>query len=217
MSFLRLDKYFSRLARDSVPGVVCWIGTRTATFFHEAYGHAQITPRPVSIQRTTCFDLASLTKPLVTAIAIMRLAAQRKLRLEDPLRKFLPGFKNSVNSHITIRQLLTHTSGLPAWFPLYILPQRARMTYCANATTGRHDVVYSCLGYILLGKVIEHITGRDLDALCRNTVFKDHGLTHFRFAPGTTRNIAATEHGDQYEQTWRRNSVIHRSIHGVRQ
>ena len=203
--------------RDSVPGVVCWIGTRTATLFHEAYGHAQITPRPVSIQRTTCFDLASLTKPLVTAIAIMRLAAQRKLRLEDPLRKFLPGFKNSVNSHITIRQLLTHTSGLPAWFPLYILPQRARMTYCANATTGRHDVVYSCLGYILLGQVIEHITGRDLDALCRNTVSKIMALpiSVLRLTPHEIsprqRTVTSTN------KTWRRNSVIHRSIHGVRQ
>lgn len=204
MSFVALDRYLKRIATASIPGIVCWVGNSTCTYFFKAYGYAQCIPKQIKIKKTTVFDLASLTKPFATALAILYLVHNGKLRLSAPVAHFLPEFKNAQNSRVTIKQLLTHTAGLPAWFPLYILPEKIRTWFLMNATTDKTSVEYSCLGYILLGMIIERITEKGLDIFCRDCLFKPYALYNLHFTPKTRRNVAATEHGDGYEQTMAR-------------
>jgi len=224
VSFLKLDKYLDRLVRTSVPGIVCWIGDHKNTLFFESYGYAQRVPRRVKIRKDTIFDLASLTKPFTTAIAIMNLISQKKLSINAQVHTLIPEFKKTPNGRITIYQLLTHTAGLPGWFPLYLLPGNIRMAFLANTTTYQKRVEYSCLGYILLGLIIERITTTKLDTFCQRHIYQPNGLKSLRFRLRTKRNVAATEHGDLFERnmaaeysdqhahTWR-NYVIRGEVH----
>jgi len=222
--FVKLNKYLARIVPDQIPGAVCWIGTTKRTLFFEAFGYAQVEPRKVRISKETVFDLASITKPFATATAIMKCVAQGALRLHDPVARYLGEFKNTVNNRVTIAKLLTHSSGLPAWFPLYIIPEDTRMPYMAQTTLRTPQVVYSCLGYIILGILIKRVTGQDVSSFCQNHIFKPLHLDSMRFSPDTIRNIAATEKGDQYERSmtaefcdptihkWR-NRVIRGEVH----
>ena len=224
MSFVALDRYLKRITTTSVPGIACWVGRTTRTHFFETYGYAQCIPRRVKIKQRTLFDLASLTKPFATALAILHLVHTRRLRISTPVSRVLPQFKITRNSTITIKQLLTHTAGLPAWFPMYVLPEKIRTWFLMNVTNGKTAVEYSCLGYILLGTIIESITGKGLDRYCKNKLYAPHGLSDFCFTPKSRRNVAATEHGDVFERgmagvycdptvhTWRR-YVIRGEVH----
>lgn len=200
MPFVKLDRYCSRIVPEQTPGIVCLIGAKRRTYFLQRYGFAQRDPYRVRINTNTVFDLASITKPFATAIAAMICIEQGRFRLHDPVMRFLSAFKDTPNGGITIAQLLTHTSGLPAWFPLYIMPEHSRMHYLAHARTPAKGVTYSCLGFILLGTIIEHVTGQDLAAFCRMHIYYPLGLHGMCFNPRTKRNCAATEKGDHYER-----------------
>ena len=135
------------------------------------------------------FDLASLTKPIATALSIMVLYEQKKLRLNDPIEKFLIEFKYKTNGKKTIKQLLTHISGIQAWFPIYLLNKRERLEFLANTNTGKHEVMYSCLGYVILGMIIESIAGCRLDVFCHNNIFKKLGLKNIMFGPIKRKSV----------------------------
>jgi CubicO group peptidase (beta-lactamase class C family) len=183
------------------PGAVCWIGDDSKTYFYEAYGQRRILPDKQPMKKDTVFDLASLTKPLVTALSIMKLYETKNILLDDKVDKFLTDFKGRAGGCKTIRQLLTHTAGLPAWFPLYSIRPEKRIEYLAAAATGKEKVVYSCLGYIILGKIIEKTTRTSLDAFSRDLT-KGLSLKHTSFPISKILiNVAATEKGDRYERT----------------
>jgi CubicO group peptidase (beta-lactamase class C family) len=222
--FIKLDKYCTLIVPEQTPGIVCWVGTKKHTLFMRSFGFAQRVPSHVAVNNKTIFDLASLTKPLTTAIATMICVEEGSIRLHDPVTRFLGVFKNTPHHATTIAQLLTHTSGLPAWFPMYILPERSRIHYLAHARTSAQPVVYSCLGYILLGKIIEQATGSTLDKFCTARIYTPFELSSLCFLPRTRRNCAATEKGDHYERnmiaeycdpsarTWR-DRVIRGEVH----
>lgn len=201
MSFQQLDRYLTAcITEKKIPGIVCWVGTSKKTLFFEARGFAQLIPGKVNINKNTIFDLASITKPLATALSIMFLYEKKQLRLNDRVRTFLPMSASCATGQKTIKQLLTHTAGLPAWFPLYLLPQQERLQYLASVASKNKGVLYSCLGYILLGMIVEKVTNLRLDRFCKEYIFRPLGLSNTMFGPIKKKNVAATEFGNKYEE-----------------
>ncbi len=187
------------VSRRKIPGAVCLIAKRGEVVFKRAYGWAQITPYRIRMNVDTVFDLASLTKPVCTATIALMLRDRKELALTDRVSKYLAEFAGRANAGITIKQLLAHTSGLPAWFPLYVIRPGHRLKFLAEIKTGRKTVLYSCLGYILLGKIIERITGQSLARLFEVFVAMRTASPEMRFGPVQPANVAATEYGNQYE------------------
>jgi len=132
--------------------------------------------------------MASLTKVIATTTACMLLYEKGRLNLDTPVQKYFPGFAGPDKEKVTLRHLLTHSSGLPAYkkyflenkSPAEIIAaiQQEDLTYAPGTQT-----VYSDLGIILLGKIIEGITQRKLDEFCREEIFRPLQMTHTRFRP----------------------------------
>jgi len=199
--FEGLHRFLTDLTtKREIAGCVCWIGDDKNTNFFEAYGYAQKVPKQVRVDRDTIFDLASITKPIITALSIMQLYEKKKINIDDTIEKHLPDYKGCQNGEKTIKQLLTHTSGLPPWFPLYLLSGEQRTEYLTQTNTGDNGVVYSCLGYIVLGKIIEAVSGCSLDRYCCEHIFKKINLKNTMFGPVAKDNIAATECGNLHEK-----------------
>lgn len=201
MSFKQLDDYLVNCTtQKKIPGIVCWLGSQKNTLFFKAYGHAQLLPSKIPINKNTIFDLASLTKPLATAMSIMLLSDQKQLKMTDKAKIFLPMASSGSTGKKTIKQLLTHTAGLPAWFPLYVLPAEERLDYLSRSASKKRTVLYSCLGYIILGMIVERVSGQTLDKFCKEHIFKRLGLNNTMFGPVKKKNIAATEFGNKHEE-----------------
>src|SRR2546425_9369681 len=165
------DQLQDGLTQEIFPGAVACVVTGRRVLALEAVGFAQIVPRRRPVEVHTVFDLASLTKPLATTTAILQLCARRLLELDAPVAAYLPSFANSEHARITIRHLLTHTSGLPAWEMLYLpSPRRAdgsRAPACRSIAEAVDrigstptsappgvKVEYSDLGFIVLGHLV---------------------------------------------------------------
>jgi CubicO group peptidase (beta-lactamase class C family) len=177
-----------------------------------AAGALSRDPGAAAATLDTVFDLASLTKPLATALALMVLADRGKLTLTTPLGEVLPsGWLQPDKQPLTLRSLLTHRAGLPAWRPFYqevlAAPASARPTLLerlAGATSLSHPpdtaTLYSDLGFILLKAVVEKISGQNLDQFCRESIYRPLGLATLGFNPlrqpgGKRLSFAATEPG----------------------
>jgi GntR family transcriptional regulator len=164
-------------------------------------GWSCVVSERIATFRETIYDVASLTKVVSTLTLALSLVERGAWALDDPAAQFLPGF---VQTEITLRQLLTHTSGLPAHRELYRIAggkqaiRDAVFLEACNATPG--PVVYSDLGYMLLGWAIEETSGVPLDRAFAETVAAPLGLERTRFRPPKKERsrIAATElDGDQ--------------------
>lgn len=207
----RLDRAFGvveRFVKDGrIPGAVALVGSPAQVYGPRAYGWAALEPRRRPMEVDTLFDLASLTKVVATAAVAWRLLDEGLIRLDDPVRHFIPdygakdrGSSRTWKGQVALRHLLTHTSGISAWEPLYTVPgtpeerfQRLLMYPLQHPPGAR--VVYSCLGFILLGQILAMVAGRPLDQLAREEVFEPLGMraTGFR-PPGAARaRVAATE------------------------
>jgi len=166
-------------------------------------GFAALRPERVPMQRETVFDLASLTKPMATTTAILLLAADGRLVLDDPVAAVLPAFGDRDKDGVTLRHLLTHSAGLKPWRAFHEeLRERERKSFepLVQTPAGRewvldrvvrsalvHDVgeaaVYGDLDFIALGAVVEAVSGQRLDAFCQDRIFGPLGLTDTRFEP----------------------------------
>ena len=193
-----------KITEKIFPGAVVAILQKDKVIYHAAFGHRIITPKHAPMLHDTLFDLASLTKPIVIGTLTMQLVTSGKLSLDEPAQTYLPAFKQS---GITCRHLLTHTSGLPAWKPLYIetdSPENVE-DHLGNmpleAAPGK-KVTYSCLGYILMGKLISNVTGESLDSLAHNSIFKPLGMNRTLYTPPPQMhdNCAATEDSNSFER-----------------
>lgn len=147
------------------------------------------------------FDLASLTKPLVTAPLVMLLARHGELMLETAVAHVIPELDGTAVGGRRMRHLLTHTSGLPAWAPLYALAASSAREDVLKAIAGLEvrevtgDVVYSCPGFILLGLVLERVAGTTIDILHRRLVLEPLGLEgELGFRPGRDVKVVAGAH-----------------------
>ncbi len=200
------------------PGAVLVVVRRGETVIRWAVGSRSLTPDRQPATPETIYDLASLTKVLVTVPLILQAAAEGRLRLDDPVATHLPEVRAPA---ITLRHLLSHTSGLPAWIPFYlevagydaVIARAARTPPTATPGT---QVAYSDLGFILLGEVARHALGAPLDVLARRRIFDPLGMRDTSYRPDSRlrHRVAPTEDGTAIEQamagdaggrhTWRR-------------
>ena len=168
--------------------------------------------RPV--ESTTIYDLASLTKVVGLTSACMLLVDQGKLALDAPAQHYVPEFRGDGKEAVTIRHLLTHSSGLPAWRALYQeADSRATALWIVNttplATPPGKAYVYSDLGAIVLTEVVERITGEPLDAFLERRVFRPLGMPATRYLPPERwrERIAPTENDTSYRHRLLRGEV----------
>lgn len=192
------------VASGVFPGAVLHVRLRGARVYHRAVGCAALVPAREPARLDTIYDLASLTKPLATATAVLCLVQDGRLGLHDPVQRHIEELKGRAVGAATVCHLLTHSSGLPAWRPLYEriaeedrrVPgtlggpraQRLALTLIKDepleAPPGARSV-YSDLGFILLGVLIERVSGRRLSAYCRETVFEPMQAALFFLGPAS--------------------------------
>jgi len=220
--------------RDGVfPGAVVAVLRGSALLLHEAFGDAQVVPRRRPMTIETVFDLASLTKPLATATAVLQLWERGAVDLDAPVAAYVPRFAWGGKAEATVRHLLAHTAGLPAWEMLYLRTTRtsgggrtragacrsiegavARICATPALAPPGSRVEYSDLGFILLGYLVERLTGMALNVYARERIFEPLGLGTTRFSPPLAwrTRCAATEVGNGYERTKAREQGLGRGF-----
>ncbi|MCL2702480.1 MAG: beta-lactamase family protein [Defluviitaleaceae bacterium] len=180
------------------PGAALSTGDAGGELFRMHCGYSSFYPRPEEMRADTLFDVASLTKIMSTAMVALKFIEEKRLNLSDPLDYFFdtPADKKGV----TIWHLMTHTSGLPAHVDLWRIPfsgpERVSDDILKQPLlydTGK-DVTYSCLGFILLGKICEKLGGAGLGHLADDMVFKPLGMKNTGYNPINTKNIVSTEY-----------------------
>jgi CubicO group peptidase (beta-lactamase class C family) len=197
---------------DLYTGAVVLVASASRIFYQQAFGAAQThtgsTPldRPRPTTTDTIFDLASVTKVAATTAALMVLRSEGRLDLDSRLGSYLPAFDHGEKRAITVRQLLTHRSGLHEWQPIYlhartpaqVLELLADLDLRYPVGRQRH---YSDLGFMLLGALVEQIAGRPLDAFLRQRVYAPLGMTSTTYRPGADlrHRVAATSCGNPDE------------------
>ena len=186
--------------RDSAfPGAIAVVGTRDGVLAQVAAGHIDWSPSPAPTP-TTLWDLASLTKVVALTSAMLQLVDADMVDLDAPVQRYLPLFTGPRKEQVTIRHLLTHSSGLPAWRPLYketATPAEALSLVYATPldTLPGVRMVYSDLGAILLGEVVRVVSGESLEAYAAAHVFGPLGMRDTQYRPSETLRwrIAPTE------------------------
>ena len=183
------------------PGASVVVGRKGAAVFEKGFGRLSWSPNstPVDAQRTI-YDVASLSKVVGTTTAIMILYDEKKIGLDDPVVNYIPTFGGGDKDRVTIRQLLTHTSGLPAGRDIWRIaqtPLEARALVLSTNLEGRPGAqyIYSDLGADVLGLLIEVVAGEPLDKFLTRRVFEPLGMneTFYRPADSLRYRIAPTE------------------------
>jgi len=197
---------------SAFPGAIAVIGNRDSVLVEYAVGALDWTtsPRP---DENTLWDMASLTKVVGMTTAMMQLSEAGKVDLDAPVQRYVKEFQGPNKERVTVRHLLTHSSGLPAWRPLYKeteSPGAARALAVATAldTLPGIRMVYSDLGAIILGLVVERVSGETLDAYLASHVFGPLRMTSTMYRPGRDLlpRIAPTEY-DPWRQRHIRGEV----------
>ena len=193
------------------PGAVLLIAREEDIVFFHNVGNRALTPKSLPMEKKTIFDLASLTKPLATTLAAMKLEEENLLDLDEPISSLIEPFPWRDKADITPRLLLNHSSGLPDWKPYYLelikLPIKERKSavrrlIMEESLIGEPQTVslYSDLGFIVLEWIIEIITGKDLSSFLDATFYQPLGLKtlyldHINIdAKNEKESYAATEH-----------------------
>jgi CubicO group peptidase (beta-lactamase class C family)/uncharacterized protein YbbC (DUF1343 family) len=189
------------IAEKKLPGAVLLVGHDGRIVFHQAYGVRKYAgepgldgkPSPAEpMTEDTIFDMASLTKCLATATAIMQLVEQGKVDVDAPVIKYLPEFAANGKEKVTVRELLTHYSGLPPDISLkdawgLAAPDKAEgikraMQSPLDSIPGT-KFVYSDVNFITLGAIVEKITGQDLDVYAAEHIFQPLGMMQTSYLP----------------------------------
>lgn len=183
----------------NAPGAVMMCGDQKHTYGPYAFGTTSFFPHATPVRPDTLFDLASLTKVVATTTLALRFLEEGQFRLDDTIGHFFPRVGPD-KRNITVRQLLTHTSGLPAWAQLYaMIDDPARVVesifQLELSSSPGTKVEYSCIGFILLGKLLEILGGNTLDKLVHEVVLKPIGMESACYNPKVDRyaSIAYTE------------------------
>ena len=189
------------------PSAVYHVAERGQVVHEDALGHSVVEPYRIANKLDTIYDLASLTKPLITGLLCARRIELGELTLDSSVSHYLAEFDRTDKQMITIRELLTHTSGLPAWKPLYLLtedqPDRAAGAIASLDLEYKPGtrVIYSDLGFIALGILLERLTGHRLADMAQQEIFEPLKLQQTFFNPeiALQTGIAACETGNAYE------------------
>jgi len=180
------------------PGAIVLAAHRGHIIYRGVFGNRRIVPNVAPMQFNTLFDVASLTKVMATTPAIMQLVEQGKLDLDAPVAKYWPQFAESGKEKVTIREMLTHTSGLPPDVPIKgqgeneALHQIEKMKLAHAPGT---DYLYSDVNFIVLAYLVEIISHERFDSYVQNHIFKPLGMgdTFFQPAAHLQDRIAPTE------------------------
>jgi CubicO group peptidase (beta-lactamase class C family) len=196
------------VADGAAPGFVLLVASGGMVQFHEAFGARQLVPKQLPAFPDTVYDVASLTKAAVTSVLVMKEIERGSLELDEPLANRLPEFDgpkgDDRRAAVTIRHLLSHSSGLPAHRPFWKSAARAASERWAIGLSAAREPleyspgtlsVYSDLGFILLGWLLERTTELRLDALAKRDLFEPLGLKTATFvnlwdADGRARLLA---------------------------
>ena len=203
MDFSVVDVMLEEAVRDGTfPGAVVLVRREGEVVYRKAHGYRSLEPECTPLSEDTVFDLASLTKPLATTVALMRFVAEKKVRLDDRISRFFPNFGTCGKTATTIRQLLSHSSGLPAWRPYCEELRTQKQKIVRLATLGSQSArdfvyaqiqrekaeyepgsraLYSDLGFMLLGALIEDMSGLSLDQYCWNKIYRPLGMQAIGF------------------------------------
>ncbi len=199
------DLLLERIEASDFPSAVYLAADRGRIALHGAVGLAVEEPGTITAAPETIYDLASLTKPLVTGLLTAILIEKGTIALDQRVATILNEFDVDGKRTITIQDLLTHTSHLPAWRPFYLTvddPGQVLAAIAAADLDVDSDVIYSDLNFITLAIINERFGGSTLDRLASRQIFEPLGLANTFFAPpGEIRNrIAASENGNMYER-----------------
>ncbi len=201
------------IAEGTIPGAVLIVGHDGQVIYRKAYGERALEPRHEPMTVDTIFDVASLTKVVATTTAVMQLIEQGKVRLNDPVAKYLPEFAQNGKQDITVRQLLTHYSGLEPDLDLKMPWEGKDTAYrMADEETPADPpgskFTYSDINFIVLGELVEHVSGESLNDYCERHIFATLKMAHTRFlAPAAWRAKIAPTQYDENEHMLR--GVVH--------
>jgi CubicO group peptidase (beta-lactamase class C family) len=204
--FIEIDQVVEEeIAKGSFPGAVVLVGQHDDIVYWQAFANKIVDPCEELTDRNTIFDLASMTKPIATATSIMILRDRKKIDLYDYVSKYLPAFACKGKEEVRIEHLLTHTSGLPAYTSAAELteqfgnpcPDKVIEKICSLEAASKpgEEFRYSCLGYIILAKIIETISEQNIGDFSKKNIFAPLGMKHTTYNPPDSwkHDIAATE------------------------
>ena len=172
------------IADGYYPGAVILVGHRGQIIYRGVFGNKRITPDIAPMEFNTIFDMASLTKVIVTTTAIMQLVENGQLDLDAPVAQYWPAFANNGKENVTVRELLTHTSGFQAILPAWQAPQDKKQLYTAGlqqvekiglSNPPGKVFTYSDINFVTLGYLVELISGERLAEYAQAHIFKPLG------------------------------------------
>lgn len=218
-----IDQTMNSLIEEGMmPGAVTFVARRGHIVQHESYGHALLysddagnyVDNPIEMKKDTIFDLASISK-IFTTTAAMILYEDGHFELDDPVADYIPEFAENGKENVTIRQLMTHTSGFTSWVPLYTIGENReeRLQYVFQyplANEPGTTYTYSDLNMITLGALIERLSGQGLDEYVFENITKPLKMTDTMYNPPESlkHRIAATEY-----QPWTNRGVVWGEVH----
>jgi len=193
------------------PGAVVLVGQQGRVVYRRAFGNRAVVPQQVRMTPDTIFDLASLTKVIATTTAVMQLVERGMISLEDPVADYWPEFKAHGKEDITVRELLTHYSGLrpdldlkPEWSGYETaLPMIVEETPVAVPGT---RFIYSDINFETLGEIVRRVSGQPLEVFCAQNIFQPLGMkdTFFSPPPAVHDRVAPTQYqlGETGKMLW---------------
>ena len=186
------------IAEKEIPGAVLCVVRHDRIGYLKAYGNKQVWPEKLPMETGTVFDMASCSKSMSTAISVLILAQEGKIRLLDPVSMYVPGFQNwkdedGETTTIRIQHLLTHTSGLPAYASVAELEKQYKVPnpdgliehICKvrRRFEPETDFCYSCLNFITLQRIVENVSGQSLRTFAREHIFGPLGMDYTDYLP----------------------------------
>ena len=200
---------------NKIPGAVVLIGHDGRVVYRRAFGERSLVPERQPMMADTIFDMASMTKVMATTTAVMQLVEQGKIVLSAPVSDYWPEFKQNGKDQVTIRDLMTHYSGLPpdlplkpAWTGYDTAMQLIEASELDSPPGTRY--IYSDINFETLGEIVRRVSGETLDVYCAEHIFGPLGMKDTRFKPSASlrSRIAPTqyEHGSSGPVLW---GVVH--------
>lgn len=197
-----------------IPGAVVLVGSRDKVMYREAFGYRSLIPEKDLMTEDSVFDLSSLTKVVATTTAVMQLVEKGKLLLDKPVVYYWPEFRRNGKAGITVRQLLTHYSGLRADLDMrrkWSGGREALKRIIAEKTVSLpgSQFLYSDINFIILGELVQRVSGLPLDVYCAKHIFRPLGMKDTSFLPDSSvrGRIAPTEYVDSEER------ILHGEVH----
>lgn len=202
------------LSESSFTGAVILVGTNDEITYQKAYGYSSlydqelnVVENPESTSVDHLFDIASLTKIFATTYAMMALHSDGLIQLDDPVSEYINEFAKPSHSKITIRHLLSHSSGLRPWYPTYYAIDNSSefVNWVVDLDlvgSPGEERRYSDLGFMVLAEIIESVTAQNIEDYLYERIYEPLGLTVIGFNPvvGNSEKIVSTSHGNPFER-----------------